>query len=449
MPFAHRVQNTITKYGLLSAEDRVLAGVSGGADSIALALVLAEIGQPIALAHLNHGLRGAASDEDERFVVEFAGRLGVPVFTKRSDIRLAGGNLEAAGRQARKEFFESVMAEHGYRKLALAHNSRDRVETFLLHLLRGAGTEGMASMAAMTGATIRPLIEVSRSEIEDYLRSRSQSWRTDETNMDTRFARNRLRCVVIPELEALFNPKLVETLTRTIELLDAEDRWMRQMAENWLAKHGVQRGSELHIDARALQLEPEALARRVIRTALREVRSSLKDVSFEHFESIRGLLQDGKSGKVIPIPGGIRAAREFGVLVLKPEGEPTGEFEYELPIPGVVRIPELGRSFRAEIVDCLGGDDHRSRVFVDGGSVGDCVNIRNWKPGDYYRPQGWPAGKLKRLFQRARIPRSQRSRWPVFVTGSAIVWVASFPVSREFAPSGRTQKIVAFEALPD
>ena len=434
---------------MLAPGDRVLAGVSGGADSIALALALAEIGQPLALAHLNHGLRGAASDEDESFVVEFAGRLAIPVFTKSAQIGLVGGNLEAAGRQARKEFFQSVMAEHGYGKLALAHNSRDRVETFLLHLLRGAGTEGLASMAPMTGATIRPLLEVNRPEIENYLRSRSQSWRTDETNMDTRFARNRLRCNVIPELEALFNPKLVETLTRTIELLDAEDRWMRQLAQDWLARHGVQRGSELHVDARALRAEPEALARRVIRAALRQVRSSLKNVSFEHFESVRSLLQDGKSGKVIPVPGGIRAAREFDALVLRPEAESIAEFNYELAIPGVVRIPELGRSFRAEIVDCLGGDDDRGRVFVDGGIVGDYVNIRNWKPGDYYRPQGGPAGKLKKLFQRARIPRSQRSRWPVFVTGSAIVWVASFPVSREFAPSGRTQKIVAFEALPD
>jgi tRNA(Ile)-lysidine synthase len=449
MPFVHRVQNTITKYGLLSPGDRVLAGVSGGADSIALALALAEIGQPIAIAHLNHGLRGPASDEDERFVVEFAERLAVPVFTKRVEIGLAGGNLEAAGREARREFFESLMAEHGYGKVALAHNSRDRVETFLLHLLRGAGTEGLASMVPRTGATIRPLIEVSRAEIEDYLRFRSQSWRTDETNTDTRFARNRLRCEVIPELEALFNPKLVETLTRTIELLDAEDRWMRQMAQDWLAQSGVQRGSELHIDARALQSEPEALARRVIRAALRQLGSSLKDATFEHFENVRSLLQHGKSGKVIQIPGGIRAAREFDALVIRLEADSVMEFAYKLPIPGVVRIPELGQSFRAEIVDRFGDDTRRGRVFVDGESIGDYVNIRSWKPGDYYRPQGWPAGKLKKLFQRARIPRSQRSRWPVFVTGSAIVWVASFPVSREFAPSGRTQKIVAFEALPD
>ena len=141
--------------------------------------------------------------------------------------------------------------------------------------------------------------------------------------------------------------------------------------------------------------------------------------------------------------------REFDQLVFKQQPGPASEFAYELRIPGVVRVPELGQSFSAEIVEQAENRAGTARVFVDGERLGGCVKIRNWKPGDYYRPEGWPAGKLKKLFQRARIPRSQRSRWPVFSNGSAIVWVASFPVSREFAPRGCTQKIVAFEALPD
>jgi tRNA(Ile)-lysidine synthetase-like protein len=166
-------------------------------------------------------------------------------------------------------------------------------------------------------------------------------------------------------------------------------------------------------------------------------------------EHIRRLLEAGKSGKVVQIPGGIVAAREFDSLVIRSALDSTPPFEYELQIPGVLHIPELGRVFRAEIVDremILSGD---RRVFVDGGSLGPYVRIRNWRPGDYYRPVGLAAGKLKKLFQQARIPRSQRGRWPVFVNDSAIVWVASFPVSREFAPCGRTQKIIALEAVPE
>jgi len=118
-----------------------------------------------------------------------------------------------------------------------------------------------------------------------------------------------------------------------------------------------------------------------------------------------------------------------------------------LKIPGSVHIPELSKMFKAEIVGLEGLETPGGRVFVDADSIGPYVRIRNWKPGDYYRPVGLPAGKLKKLFQRARIPRSHRSSWPVVVADSTIIWVASFPVSREFAPRGRSQKIVAIEAV--
>ena len=127
------------------------------------------------------------------------------------------------------------------------------------------------------------------------------------------------------------------------------------------------------------------------------------------------------------------------------------EFEYDLPIPGTLRIPELGREFRATCLagprDEAGLSEGPARVLVDGATLGSCVKIRNWKPGDYYKPAGWPAGKVKKLFQRARVPRSQRGRWPLFVRDSTIIWVTSFPVSREFTPSAFSKKIVAFEAL--
>jgi tRNA(Ile)-lysidine synthase len=138
--------------------------------------------------------------------------------------------------------------------------------------------------------------------------------------------------------------------------------------------------------------------------------------------------------------------RNFDQLVFQKRTAEPREYSYELKIPGLIHITELGRTFRAEIVDGKKVQPAPDRVFVDGGSLGPYVRIRNWKPGDYYRPVGLPAGKLKRLFQRARIPRSQRGSWPVLVANSTIVWVAPFPVSREFAPGEQSQKIVAFEA---
>ena len=459
-----QIRGTIQKHRMLTSRDRVLAGVSGGADSVCLAVVLKELGYDVAVAHVNHGLRGAESDKDEEFTKELAGTLGVPFFATKvallgpspaaSALRLSrrplpGGeaNLEAAGREARRQFFIETARLRGYTKIALAHTRNDRVETFLMNLLRGAGSEGLVSMAPVSGNTIRPLIETGRNEVEAYLTENNQSWRTDSSNFDLGFARNRLRHAVIPELESRFNPSLIQTLARTVEILEAEDAWMRAVADQWLSEHGRKEENDFLIPAAELKSAPAGLVRRILRTVLRLAGSGLRDVSFGHIEAVRALLEEGKSGKFVQIPGGLQAAREFGRLVFRQAPAAWADYTYELKIPGEVHIPEVGKVFRAEIVEIEANQALGQRVFVDGESIGPYVTIRNWKPGDYYRPVGLPAGKLKKLFQRARIPRGHRMRWPVIVADSTIVWVASFPVSREFAPRGQSQKKVAFEAL--
>src|SRR5881296_2408969 len=282
-----QIRGTIQKHRMLTSRDRVLAGVSGGADSVCLALVLNELGLDVAVAHVNHGLRGAESDTDEEFTKELAGTLEVPFFGTKvallgpspaaSALRLSrrplpGGeaNLEAAGREARRQFFIETARLRGYTKIALAHTRNDRVETFLLNLLRGAGSAGLVSMPPVSGTTIRPLIETSREEVEAYLREQNQPWRTDDSNFDLEFARNRLRHAAIPNLSSEFNPNLVKTLSRTIEILEQEDAWMRTIAEDWLSKHGTKQQEDFVIAAADLLAAPVALVRRALRDALRQ-----------------------------------------------------------------------------------------------------------------------------------------------------------------------------------
>jgi tRNA(Ile)-lysidine synthase len=337
---------------------------------------------------------------------------------------------------------------HEFTKIAVAHTRDDRVETFLMNLLRGSGSEGLVSMAPVSGKTIRPLIETSRTGVEAYLQDQNQAWRTDASNFDLGFARNRLRHVLIPTLSAGFNPNLLDTLGKTVEILEDEDAWMRSIIDGWLSEKGTIEEDEFVIPVEALTSMPVGFIRRLLRSALRRTGSELRNVSFGHIEAIRGLLEIGKSGKLVEIPRGLVVTREFDRLVFRQRHPAPSDYEYELKIPGKVHIPELGKVFWAEIVEKEANETSVQRVFVDGESIGPCVRIRNWKPGDYYRPVGWPAGKLKKLFQRARIPRSHRTSWPVIVANSTIVWVASFPVSRQFAPGARSQRIVAIEALP-
>jgi len=440
-----QIQHTIEKYGMLDRQDRVLAGVSGGADSVCLLLALQELGYQLAIAHLNHGLRGAAADEDEAFTKSLSERLGLEFFVRRVSL---SGSIEAAGREARKEFFAELTHGYGFTKIALAHTRDDRVETFLMNLLRGSGPEGLVSMAPVSGNTIRPLIETSRADIEAYLKDRNQIWRTDASNFDLNFARNRLRHVVIPGLASDFNPRLIDGLSRTVEILEGEDAWVRSATDQWLTENGTKKDDDFVIRIESLESAPVGLVRRVLRGALRLAGSDLRDVSFDHIEAARGLLEPGKSGKMVEIPGGLIVVREFGRLVFRRPIAVLPDYEYELKIPGQVRVPESGQLFRAEITEKEGSQVDLPRVYLDAESIGPYVRIRNWRPGDYYRPVGWPAGKLKKLFQRARIPRSHRMSWPVVVADSTIVWVTSFPVSREFVPGGRSQRIVSIEAVP-
>lgn len=443
-PLAFRIRSTIEKHKMLEHAEPVLVGVSGGPDSVCLLLLLKELGYRLSVAHVNHGLRGLASDEDEAFTRRLADRLGIACFVNK--VSLPPGNVEAAGRDARKRFFAEIAEAHGFTKIALAHTKNDRVETFLMNLLRGSGAEGLVSMPAVSGSTIRPLVETTRQEIEAYLKENNQPSQTDSTNFDLALARNRLRHVVIPTL-AEFNPNLVDTLTRTIEIFEGEQAWIRSIACQWLSENGTKEDAGFVVGVEALAAAPVGFVRRILREALRRAGSDLQDVSFDHVERIRRLLEPGKSGKFVEIPGRLQVAREFGRLVLRRAPAAAADYEYELKIPGEIHIPEVGKIFRAEIVETEANEAGVQRVFVDGESIGPHVRIRNWRPGDYYRPVGWPAGKLKKLFLRARIPRSHRASWPVVVADSTIVWVASFPVSREFAPRGHSQKIVALEAF--
>jgi tRNA(Ile)-lysidine synthase len=446
-PFEKHVQDVIARHGLLRAEDRVLVGVSGGADSVGLLLVLRQLGYAVSVAHLNHGLRGAESDEDERFVGQLANTLAVPLFTRRVQLSTVAGNLEALGRQARKDFFEDLLRQHGFNRIALAHTRDDRIETFLLNLFRGSGVEGLVAMPALAGRVVRPLLECSRKDVERYLQQRGESWRTDSSNFDMSFLRNRLRHEIVPRVASLFNSRLPEALERTMALLSDENQYLQKVADDVLGHLGTRHSAtEYSLDARLLHEQPKAIVRRLLRSALREVRPNLEDITFDHLEAVQTLLEEGKSGKTIELPGGLQVWREFGQLRIGATPEPAVEFRHVLPIPGSVHVPELRRTFRAVILDARNAT-FAGNVLADAARIGSSVTVRNWKPGDYYRPEGWPAGKVKKLFQRARVPRRQRGRWPVFEAKDGIAWVESFPVSREFAPRSQTEKIVAFEAL--
>ena len=214
---------TIEDHGLIPKRGRVTVALSGGPDSVALVHILRELATDgtfdlVGLAHFNHQLRGAAADEDEKFCREFAATLSLPIDVESTDVRVLARryrtSIESAARQARYAFLERVAVRNRVERVAVGHTRDDQAETFILRLLRGAGTRGLSGIYPRMGSIVRPLLDVGRYELRDYLRDKCIAFRDDESNRDLRILRNRVRHELIPYLERRFSPGVVNVLGR-------------------------------------------------------------------------------------------------------------------------------------------------------------------------------------------------------------------------------------------
>ncbi len=448
----------IRERNLLRAGDRVAVAVSGGADSVALLRVLlelcAELGIVLAVAHFNHLLRGEASDADQAFTSALARQHGLEFYTIRGDLRqIAEGRkqgLEEAGRELRYGWLDRIAGEHRLDAIATAHTLDDQAETVLLKFLRGAGTRGLAGIYPKLAVEIgfplqflsstfygvpivRPLLGVTRSSIEAYLTALGQDWREDASNLDLRFARNRIRHELLPLLERDYNPNLRQVLSDAAELARAEEEYWQALAQGEIA---VRTPSPKSLRMDGFADMPLAVRRRVLRKFLAN-RGFAAD--FEHIENVVRCAQ-GEIEKTI-LPGGWVVSRRGNCLLLdSPEdlrarAAATGTYEHRLMIPGMVHIEPIGVTLQAVVVPLKSVPEDAGRgSFLRADLLGPELTLRNWLPGDRFRPaHSGSEEKLKRLFAEKHIPADQRPLWPVALSGSQIVWVRGFPVAHEFA----------------
>ena len=446
-----QVLQYIRERKLLKPGDRVAVAVSGGADSVALLRVLlglqTEQGIVIVVAHFNHQLRGDESDADEHFVASLACQHDLQFFASRGDVRLHSIarklSLEHAARELRYRWLHDLAVEQGLSAVATGHTLDDQAETVLMKFLRGAGTRGLAgirpTMMLDDVPVVRPLLETSRSEIEQYLHSIEQTWREDHTNRDTHFTRNRIRHELLPLLERDYNPNIRHVLSETAEIaLSEEDYWHEQastLASRWHQKGRCLRLQEHQDTAGGLLSAGVAVQRRTLKRFLEWHGIT---VDFHHVEAVRSCaLGDGCTAN---LPGGWQARRDGDWLQLL---APTSTFEkqessqpwqYPLPIPGTCGIPEAGIKLEAVLVspDCATLEPPGS--LLRAADIGAELVVRNWEPGDRFHPaHSASEEKLKRLFSKKRIPSIERSAWPVALSGRKIVWVKGFPVALDFA----------------
>jgi tRNA(Ile)-lysidine synthase len=319
-----RIRRTIRRYGLLQPGARVLVGVSGGSDSVALTHLLLDLSlhgqfQVVALAHLNHQIR-AAAERDEQFCRDLASRLGLPFVAERADVPAYAASerlsLEAAGRRLRYDFLERAAAGERADTIAVGHTRDDQAETLLLKLVRGAGLTGLGGIHPRRGRIVRVLLDVSRSDLRGYLESRGVPWVEDETNQDLSNPRNRMRHVVLPELERTYGGPVTAALARAADLAREDGAWLDELSGERYRALAVERGDAIEIDGTRLSSEPGPIVRRVLLEALRRVANG-REVTFEHVQSTLDVLSGACTGT--DVPGG-RVELRRGIVVLSSQG---------------------------------------------------------------------------------------------------------------------------------
>ena len=406
---------------------RLAVGLSGGADSVALLRRLAasasELGLVLSAAHLHHGLRGEEADGDQEFCAELAASLDLRSYTHRVDVgaeaALHHESIEEAARRVRYAWFRQLMASGMVDAVATAHTLDDQAETILGKLLRGAWTEGLSGIHPVVnfpeGCVLRPLLGVSRPEIELYLAGLGQPWREDSSNRDPAFTRNRLRHELLPELER-WNPQIRKQLAQMAELARDEESWWQseiaRLAPQMLlsgraVRGGGRAGSDdgsVALDAVRLGAQSPALQRRLLRDAAARLGASL---DFDGVESLLRLVTEGRAGQRLSLahmlgaertPREIRLSRNFGQAAKQSE-------EVQLPVPG--EAIAFGWRF-----------------FTQATQFEAPATIRNWKPGDRVtlRYSSGPR-KIKEVLERLKITGTDRAQWPVVEWQGRIVWM--------------------------
>lgn len=316
-----QVRRTLRRHDLCPPDTRVVIGISGGSDSVALAFVLRELAPEggftvAALAHFNHRLRSTA-DRDEQFCRALAERLHLPIVVGGVDIREYAAaerlGIEEAARRARYAFLHRSAADLGAERIAVGHTRDDQAETFLLKLIRGAGLTGLGGIYPRRGALVRPLLDVSREDLRSLLEARGEPWMDDESNADIANPRNRVRHRVIPELDAAYGGPASRAIARAARLVREDGSWLDDQAAARYLELATSDVDGVTFTAADLAAEPGPIQRRLLLTALRDV-AGVREVALEHVEAAADILKGSSSGADIP---GARVELHRGKLVLQ------------------------------------------------------------------------------------------------------------------------------------
>jgi len=449
-----KVRRTIARYNMISPGDGVVVAVSGGPDSVCLLDILHELGDELGIqllvAHFDHGLRPGEDEDETRFVESLAMSLNLPFETKRAaeSLRQGAASLEERARNARYRFFDEVKKKYEARKIAVGHNINDQAETVLMRLMRGSGASGLSGIRPFRdNKIVRPLIELTRGEIESYLRQKGLAFVTDSSNLETRHLRNRIRIELLPQLKR-YQPRIVEVLGQVAEIMRRDDEYLEERAAEWVEERvEIRDTGEVYIPLPSFVELPEALRNRVIRQALKITGGNLRKVSTRHLDAVNLLATGKRPQTLVKLPNGVSARRSYDTLFFgaSEESQPQA-FCCLLEGPGTFYLDALGCTVSLEEMEGSVSPERSMSpwtAFLNAERITYPLMIRNFRPGDRFVPLGMSGHKkLKDFFIDLKIPSEVRARIPILTERDMPIWVCGFRIDDRFKVSSKTKKVL-------
>ncbi|MEW9122378.1 MAG: tRNA lysidine(34) synthetase TilS [Thermotaleaceae bacterium] len=450
---------TIQNNYLLQWGQGIVIGVSGGPDSVALLHLLWRIREnynlKLYVVHLNHQFRGEEAEKDANFVEQLCKKLDVPAYIFSENIekysKYRGLSFEEGGRERRYELFNEILLQNKAHKIAIAQNLDDQAETVLMRLFRGAGLAGLGGIHYQRDHIIRPLLDITRGEIEDYCCRHELQPRIDKTNFESIYTRNRIRLELLPYIEKHFNPGIKETLSRTAKLMQEDSAFMEQMAHQAFEKICEKKDAELILSIKNFEVHPLSIQKRILREAIRLFNRNLKNIEGKHIDQILDFINRGQVGTCIDLPKDLNLLKDYEGLVFRSKKSSISKvfFEYPLKIGENTEIRELNAFFSAELLSNrqipLFYDSQNTKYF-DLDKVREGMIIRTRKTGDVFSPLGLKGTKkLKEFMIDEKISRGDRYQIPLVCDGNQVMWVVGYRISEKYKIDENTKRVLRID----
>ncbi len=450
-----KVLKTIAENNMINDGDRIIIALSGGPDSITLLHILHTLKNKLNItiyaAHVNHLLRGKDAYKDEELCKKYCDELGILCFVKRVDInqlaKIKNISHELAGREARYEFFDELMKKYNCNKIAIAHNLNDQAETVLMRMMRGAGIEGLVGIRPVRdNIFIRPLIEITRNEIEKYCEENKLPAAIDKTNFENIYARNKIRLELIPYMENNFNKDIIHTLNRMSNIIREDNDYLEEISDEIFKKYCYRKDDRVIIYKDAFK-EHKTIITRVLRKAILQIKGDLYNIENSHIIDIIKLYNQN-TGKTIMLPDSLMVDNVYKDIHIYKEMKNHNTNIYEvITFNDEFYCEKLHTKIITKVLHKNNNDvnlkDSDMIKYFDFDKVKDNIILRYRKDGDRFTSLGMKGSKkLKDLFIDLKVPRHERDIIPLICFGNEIGWIVGYRISEKFKVDNNTERIL-------